>query len=438
MNAIEIFKHLPGGLKIENANCKKCGFPTCMAFAIKLASKNTQIEKCPFVSKELKQLFEEANIIQQHEINLGNDIKSGGETVMFRHEKTFVNPTRFYITLSSNDIHFDTKLNDIADYEIERVGETFKIDGIYLIDKGNINETIHKIKAKSLNVILKTKKITEELENVDNIIIEADEFLDIKKKNTIVVSSDNIEILSQKSDTVQKEGFKSLILKYENIENKDIKSVINDLTNIRFEAIENKNQAFAYPVMTRIKEQDINKIAAIASLLICRYSNIIIFDVFDKSLFSGLFTLRQNIFTNPQKPLQVESKIYEINNPKENLDKAIVVMTTNFALTYFAVANELEAIDTPTFLLITPSDGMSVLTAWSAEKFTADMVKKMVNENEILNGLKHKIIIIPGLLASMKEELEEILPNWKIIVGSNEAFEIPQFIEKLNKQIINV
>lgn len=438
MNAIEIFKHLPGGKKIENANCKKCGFPTCMAFAIKLASKNTQIEKCPFVSSELKQLFEEANIIQQHEIDLGNAIKTGGETVMFRHEKTFVNPTRFYITLFSNDINFDNKLNDIADYKIERVGETFKIDGIYLIDKGNVKDTVEKIKAKSLNVILKTKKITEELENVDNIIIEADEFSDIKKKNTIVVSSDNIEILSQKSYTVQKEGFKSLILKYENIENKDIKSVINDLTNIRFEAIENKNQTFAYPVMTRIMEQDINKVAVIASLLTCRYSNIIIFDVFDKSLFSGLFTLRQNIFTNPQKPLQVESKIYEINNPKENLDKAIVVMTTNFALTYFAVANELEAIDVPTFLLITPSDGMSVLTAWSAEKFTADMVKKMVNENEILNGLKHKLIVIPGLLASMKDELQEILPKWEIIVGTNEAFDLPQFMEKLNNKLLNV
>ena len=229
-----------------------------------------------------------------------------------------------------------------------------------------------------------------------------------------------------------------MILKYENIEHKNIKKVVDDLTNIRFEAIENKNQSFAFPVMTRIVEQDINKVALIASLLICRYSNIIIFDVFDKSLFSSLFTLRQNIFTNPQKPLQVESKIYEINNPKENLDRAIVVMTTNFALTYFAVANELESLDTPFFLLITPSDGMSVLTAWSAEKFTADMVKKMVNENEILNGLRHKLIVIPGLLASMKEELEEILPNWKIIVGTNEAFEIPQFIEKLNSKLINI
>ena len=422
MNAIEIFKHLPGGKKIENANCKKCGFPTCMAFAVKLASKNTQIEKCPFVSTELQQLFEEANIIQQHEINLGNDIKAGGETVMFRHEKTFVNPTCFYITLFSDDINFDS----------------FTIDGIYLIDKGNVKNAIEKIKAQKLNIILKTENIANEFENIDEIVVEANEFSNINKKNTIVVSSDNIETLSQKSDMVQKEGFKSLILKYENIEHKNIKKVVDDLTNIRFEAIENKNQSFAFPVMTRIVEQDINKVALIASLLICRYSNIIVFDVFDKSLFSGLFTLRQNIFTNPQKPLQVESKIYEINNPKENLDRAIVVMTTNFALTYFAVANELEAIDVPTFLLITPSDGMSVLTAWSAEKFTADMVKKMVNENEILNGLKHKLIVIPGLLASMKEELEEILPNWKIIVGTNEAFEIPQFIEKLNSKLINV
>ena len=437
MNAIEIFKHLPGGKKIENTNCKKCGFPTCMAFAIKLASKNTQIEKCPFVSNELKQLFEEANIIQQHEINLGNNLKTGGETVMFRHEKTFINPTRFYITLHSDDINFDKKLNDIANYKIERVGETFKIDGIYLIDNGNFKDAIDKIKAKCLNVILNTQE-NHNIGIFKDIVIETDDYSNIDKNNTIIISANNLKDLSQKSEALQKNGFKSILLKYDNIENKDIKSVINNLTNIRYEAIENKNQAFAYPVLTHIKEKDVNKIAAIASLLICRYSNIIIFDVFDRALFSALFTLKQNIFTNPQKPLQVESKIYEINNPKENLEKALVVMTTNFALTYFAVANELEAINIPTFLLITPSDGMSVLTAWSAEKFTADMVKKMVNENEILNNLKHKLIIIPGLLASMKDELEDILPNWEIIVGTNEAFEIPQFMEKLNNKLINV
>lgn len=437
MNAIEIFKHLPGGKKIENTNCKKCGFPTCMAFAIKLASKNTQIEKCPFVSNELKQLFEEANIIQQHEINLGNNLKSGGETVMFRHEKTFVNPTRFYITLYSNDLNFDKKIDDIANYKIERVGETFKIDGIYLIDNGNLKDAVDKIKSKSLNIILNTQK-NDHIGIFKDIVVETDDYANIDKNNTIVISANNLTDLSEKSEAFQNNGFKSILLKYDNIDNKDIKSVINDLTNIRYEAIENKNQAFAYPVLTHIKEKDINKIAAISSLLICRYSNIIIFDVFDRALFSALFTLRQNIFTNPQKPLQVESKIYEINNPKENLDKALVVMTTNFALTYFAVANELEAIDIPTFLLITPSDGMSVLTAWSAEKFTADMVKKMVNDNEILNDLKHKIIVIPGLLASMKDELDEILPNWEIIVGTTEAFELPQFMEKLNNKLINV
>ncbi|UKI42322.1 MAG: hypothetical protein L6V95_05075 [Candidatus Melainabacteria bacterium] len=132
-----------------------------MAFAVKLASKNTQIEKCPFVSTELRQLFEEANIIQQHEINLGNDIKAGGETVMFRHEKTFVNPTCFYITLFSDDINFNSKLNEIANYQIERVGETFRIDGIYLIDKGNVKNAIEKIKAQKLNIILKNRKYSQ-------------------------------------------------------------------------------------------------------------------------------------------------------------------------------------------------------------------------------------------------------------------------------------
>ena len=154
----------------------------------------------------------------------------------------------------------------------------------------------------------------------------------------------------------------------------------------------------------------------------------LIFEEFNEALFASLITLRMNIFTDPQKPLQVESKVYEFNNPDEN---ALVFLTTNFALSYFAVANELSSLKYGSYLVITPSEGMSVLTAWSAQKITADIASKVINANEILNKVKIKRIIIPGLLADLKDELQEALPNWEIVVGVAEAYKIPDFVKSI-------
>ena len=180
--------------------------------------------------------------------------------------------------------------------------------------------------------------------------------------------------------------------------------------------------------MVEIPEnEDLLKTCAIASSLICRYANIIVLNKFDEALLSTLMTLRQNIYTNPQKPLQVESKIYEFNEPNRN---APILLTTNFALTYFAVAGELESLPFGSYLVVTPSDGMSVLTAWSADKFTAELVAKSIKDFDLERKVETRKIIIPGLLNHMKEELEEVLPNWEIIVGTVEACQIPNFLSQ--------
>ena len=154
----------------------------------------------------------------------------------------------------------------------------------------------------------------------------------------------------------------------------------------------------------------------------------LIFEDFDKNLLTSLMMLRQNIFTDPQKPLQVESKIYEFNNPDEN---SLLFMTTNFALTFFAVANELESLPVPSYLIVTPAEGMSVLTAWSAEKFTAKMVAKTLKKFDFANKVKKRKIIIPGLLAHMKDELQEEIKDFEIVVGTVEAFAIGDFVKNL-------
>ncbi len=427
LSGLQIFKHLPGAKKLPEANCKKCGFPTCMAFALKVAQKQTDITKCEYAPKELLDILQEALKIQQHEITFGPNIKTGGETVMYRHEKTFVNQTVIAITLTSNDKDFDRKLEKIKNYSIERIGEIFKINAINLVDDGNLIESAQKIAANGLGLIVNTEdqQAINELKQY-NPIVKSEIYSD--NQTLACVYGSTIEEIEQKSSKLQNEGYKNIVLELE-IKNQPIQKSIENLTNIRRKAILEKSEPFTYPVMTRINETNPIKASAIASLLLCRYSNIIVFDIFNEALLTTIFTLRQNIYTDPQKPLQVESKVYEINEPDEN---AIVMMTTNFALTYFAVLSEVESSGFPTYVVITPSDGMSVLTAWSADKFTPEMAAKIIRESEPLRRIKNKRIIIPGLLSHMKEELDEAIEDWEIIVGPNEAYQLQDFVNQFN------
>ncbi len=429
LSGLQIFKHLPAAKKLLEANCKACGFPTCMAFALKIAQKQTSIDKCPFTPEELKNLLNEAFKIQQHEITFGKgkQLKIGGETVMFRHEKTFINKPVTAITLDSADSDFDKKLDKIKNYSIDRIGEIFKVDAINLIDNGNLQTCIDKITQANLGLIIETEnaEIIEKIKDLNPIIKTNKKLSD--KDITTAINGKNIEEIAKNSLNAQSLGLKKLVLNID-LNNKTTAQIIEELTQIRRLAIIKKSEPFIYPVMTRVKETDPYKALAIASLLICRYSNLIIFDIFNEALLTTAFTLIQNIYSNPQKPLQVDSKVYEINEPDEN---SFVFMTTNFALTYFAVLSEIESLTQSSYIVITPSDGMSVLTAWSANKFTPEMVAKIINSDKKLNKVKNKKIIIPGLLSHMKEELDEALPDWQILVGPNEAFKIQDFVKNI-------
>lgn len=429
LNGLQIFKYLPAAKKLPEANCKKCGFPTCMAFALKVAQKQTSIDKCEFAPEDLKNILEEALKIQQHEIKFGqtNQVKIGGETVMFRHEKTFLTKTPIAITLDSNDKEFDQKLDKIKNYLVERIAEEFKIDAINLIDKGNLLESAKKISSLGLALIIETEKpdIPKEIEDFNPIVNFIATQTPQNKSLTVCAKGNSIEEISLNSTKLQESGFKNIVLNL-NLQNKNLPKIIEELTLIRRLSIIDKAEPFVYPVITRIKESDIYKTTSIASFLICRYSSLIILDTFNEAMLTTLFTLRQNIYTDPQKPLQVESKVYEINEPDEN---SLVLMTTNFALTYFAVLGEMESAPISSYIVVTPSDGMSVLTAWSADKFTPEMAAKIINSSEKLQKIENKRILIPGLLSHLKEELEEVLPEWKIIVGTNEAFQIQDFIK---------
>lgn len=374
LSGLQIFKFLPGAKKTEHANCKECGCPTCMAFAIKLAQKQVSYERCKYMPEELKKLCLKNIKPPQKTINI-DGLNIGGENVLYRHEKTFVNKTIFAVMLDCKDKDFHEKLERIKSFEINRINERLKVDLVIL--KNDKNYKIN-------NLCDETVYIREE------------EFLKL-----------------------------SLI----KIEDNNFKNTSKKLKTIREKAIIGRDEKYSNPVYVHFKHnKNLYELCARAGYYLCKYANMLVFEDFDESLFATLMTLRQNIYTDPQKPLQVKSKIYEFNNPDEN---SMVFMTTNFALTFFAVANELKNLNIPSYLIVTPAEGMSVLTAWSAEKFTAQMVAKTLKKFDFKNKVKTRKIIIPGLLAHMKKELEEVLPDFEIIIGTIEAYSIEDFIKKL-------
>ncbi len=372
MTGLQIFKFLPAAKKEEHSNCKECGCPTCMAFALKLAKQNIEIEKCPYVGKELKELYSHSIKLPQKTIELG-DLKIGGENVLYRHEKTFINKTVLAVCVDCANSDWEKEINRISDFEIKGVSGELKVDLI------------------------------------------------------ILKNSQDKPLPSVSTQIISYEDFKNLEIKV--LEDIDFCQTKTELIKIRTRVIKEKDEKFSAPVCVWMNsDDDVFTLCTKASFYLCKYANMIVFEDFDVEMFSTLLRLRENIFTDPQKSLQVESKLYEFNEPNEN---SIVLLTTNFALTFFAVANELESLDVPTYLIVIPADGMSVLTAWSAEKFTANVVLKTLDNLEIRGKIKTRKIIIPGLLAHMVDELNETVPDFEFIVGTNEASDIAKFVQDL-------
>lgn len=371
MTGLQIFKFLPAAKKEEHSNCKECGCPTCMAFALKLAKKNIDIEKCPYIKDELKEKYAHSVKHAQETVEFCG-IKIGGENVLYRHEKTFINRTIFAVLVDCANRDYLEKINRINAFEIKGVNENFKVDLIILknFNGENIHSTFPTITQEEFEKLPITNIIDSEFQNTKNLLITT-----------------------------------------------------------RQKAILEKDEKFSSPMCVWItKNDDLINICARASYYICKYANMIVFEDFDESLFSTIVRLRQNIYTDPQKPLQVESDLYKFNNPNEN---SIIFLTTNFALTFFAVANELESLNIPSYLIVIPADGMSVLTAWSAEKFTANIVSKTIEKLNIREQIKTRQIIIPGLLAHTKDELQEIIPDFDFVVGTIEASAIREFVKNL-------
>lgn len=441
LSGLEIYKLLP------KTNCKECGFPTCLAFAMQIAAKKADLSKCPSVSAEAKIALESAARPPIKLVTLGEGDKKlevGNETVMFRHEETFYHPTGlgFLIEDTEDEAKIDEKLAKIDKLNFERVGQDINVDLIALKYSSGKGETftslVKKVIEKSkLNIILMSDD-AEVLRQAAEISKQRRPLLyaatkdnaaamaKIAKDNSLPLAlrADTLDELAELSQKVTSAGVEDLIL---DSGTKDLANKINDLTQIRRLALKRSFRPMGYPTIAFTKSDDSYQEGMEAAAYIVKYAAIVIMKSVEPEQVLPLLTVRQNIFTDPQKPLQVEAKVYEIGAVT---DKSPVIVTTNFSLSYYTVESEVEESRIPAYIISSASEGLSVLTAWAAEKFTAETIAKTLEECGIKDKVTHQEIIIPGYVAVLSGKLEEE-SGWKVKVGPKEASGLPAYLKAL-------
>jgi len=447
LTGIEIFKLLP------KSNCKECGVPTCLAFAMSLAAGKAELSACPHVSEEAKTKLSEASAPPILPVTIGvgeRALKIGGQTVMFRHEKRFDNPCGFAVLISDNMAEADVnaRLDKFKTLVYERVGLKLRADAVALKcesgDAAKFEALAAKVKqASDANIILMSEKpdiLAAGLKacadrrpllyaaNKDNFAQVAE--LAKANKVPVAVKASGLDDLVDLVNKLNQAGIKDLVL---DAGSRQMKQAFQDQIAIRSSALTRKFRPLGYPTIVFPCEMTDNPMmeSVIASAFIAKYGGIIVMSDFQGHSLFPLLVERLNIYTDPQRPLATTEGIYPINNPTET---SPVLITSNFSLTYFIVSGEIENSKVPTWLLVKDTEGLSVMTAWAAGKFVADALAPFVKKSGITDKVTHRKLTIPGHAAAESGGLEEELQGWKIEVGPREGAHIPAYLKqwKLN------
>ena len=436
LSGIQIYKLLP------QTNCKECGFPTCLAFAMKLAAKQVELTDCPYVSDESKAQLAESSAPPIRLVALkanGTEVKAGNEVVMFRHEKTFYNKPGIFIRVKDTDGDIAAKVAAAHAYTVNYVGMDFTLDGFAVqANGGDFAAAVKAVRGasqKPLILIGDAATLPAGLEACSGetpLIYAADASnweamadLAAKYKAALAVKGESLDDLADLTEKIKGKGVEDMVL---DLGGANMAEWLTRSTQVRRLAIKQNFRALGYPVIAFPGDAgNVGKESVYAAQAISKYAGFVVLDTFTPELAYALLVLRENIYTDPQKPIQVQPGIYEINNPTAD---APAMVTTNFSITYFSVANEVEGSGQPAWLLVTDAEGMSVLTAWAAGKFDAERIAKAVKEFDLGSKLSKKQIVLPGHVAVLSGELEEELPDWEIRVGPREAVDLPKFMKE--------
>jgi acetyl-CoA decarbonylase/synthase complex subunit gamma len=446
MSGLEIYKLLP------KTNCKDCGFPTCLAFAMKLAAKQAELAACPHVSEESKAALAASSAPPMRLVTLGSGdkvVKVGNETEMFRHNKTFYNPAGLFLRIKDTQptAEIEAAVDEAMSYQVERVGMTLEMNGVAVENASGDKDTfVAAIEAAKAKANGKSFMVMTD----DPAVAQAGLAAAGEKPLLYAAKAGNWQEMAAAAKAAgasiavyETEGLTPLANLAESVKDTGVEGIVLDpgargmadslalFTQIRRLALTKNFRPLGYPLIAFPGEgaDSLQEEAIVAGQQIAKYGGFVVLDHFDPAVAYILLTLRLNIYTDPQKPIQVSPGLYEFGSPSPD---SPLLVTTNFSLTYFSVAGELDGSGVPSWLLITDSEGMSVLTAWAAGNFDAEAIAKAAKAFEVADKVGHRKIVIPGYVAVISGELEEEMPGWEILVGPRESVDIPAYLKIWN------
>ncbi len=432
LTGLAIFKLLP------KTNCGECGVPTCLAFAMALAAGKATLSQCPYVSDEAREALDAATAPPIKLVKIGSGdkvLEIGDEQVIFRHDKTFYHPTGIFIEVADNDANLAAKVDEINGIVIERVGQKYEVDGVAIANASGNADTF---KAAAEAVTGKTDKAIILLTECPTCMEAAASAIAARKPLLYAATADNYEKmvavakkvaaplavkgadLNAMAELVAKIDYKELVI---DSGARQISQVIADQTQIRNGSVKKRFRPYGYPTIAFTTEADPAMEVLEAQAFISKYASIVVLKTMKTEYLMALFTWRSNLYTDPQKPIAVQPGVYAIGAANEN---SPVYITTNFSLTYYTVATEVESTRLPSYLIAFDTDGLSVMTAWAGGKFIGEAIGPWLKDSDINEKVKKKVIIIPGGVAAIKGKIED-LSGWEVMVGPRDSSGITSF-----------
>jgi len=439
LTGLDIFKLLP------KTNCKKCSMPTCLAFAMQLAQKRAKLETCPEVSEEAKQKLAAAAAPPMRKIVFGHgdtQVQTGQETVLFRHDEKFHSPTVVAVTVSDKlaGPALQERIKAVKALQFERVGTHVGIRAAAVVNESGSPDTFAQVcsavkDGTGLALILVTdspqamaaavKRVGQSVPLLAGARTNtADAMAKITKESgcPLVARAGSIEEIADLSEKIKAAGVENIVL---NLDTPALADQLYNLSRMRVLSLKKVFRPLGYPTLSFVSGGDASRQGAVAISLACKYSGIVVLDTVEPGVLLPLLTAVMNIYSDPQKPVQVEPKVYAVGEPNEN---SPLMFTTNFSLTYYSLESDVEASRVPSYILVVDTEGTSVLTAYSGDKLNEKVVAKALKDAKAEEVVRHRKLIIPGHVAVLSGKLEEET-GWEVLVGPKEASMLPVYLK---------
>jgi acetyl-CoA decarbonylase/synthase complex subunit gamma len=459
LSPIDVYKLLP------KTNCKECGEENCLAFATKLVNREVTLDKCkPLLAKTQERAYEQLKemlkpAVKEVVIGVGDKaVKIGGKLVMYRHEFTYTNPTAIAIDVTdemSDEMILD-RVKRTEGFNFEYIGQILRLNMVAVRSTSNDPDKF----AATVKKVVENTGMPLTLCSLDPNVLEAGVMTIPKSRPLLyaatrdnwkemaelalmyncplaVFAPNDLKMLVSLAKTLTEYGVEDLVLDPGTFSSDGLADMLNNFTMIRRAACEKGDELCGFPligvpmVTWMERGEAVDEIvkwreACMASMLIVRFADIIIMHSVDGWSLLPNVILRQNIYTDPRKPVAVEPGLKAFGTPEEN---SPVMFTTNFALTYFTVASDIESAKINAYLLVIDTEGTAVDSAVAGRKLTAEKIADAVKASGIENKVKHRKLIIPGKSARLSGEIEE-LSGWQVLVGPRDSSDIPKFLQE--------